>query len=187
MRAFIAIELPAPVKEAIAGLRERLRRSGAKASWVKTENMHLTLRFLGDVPPERLDRLGTRFGDAAAQCAAFPLSVAGTGLFPNARRPSVVWAGVAAPEGGLRSARPGAEDAARAAGLPPDNKPFHPHITLARIRDRRDLGTLLDDLEAAKAFFGGDFITRSVSLFSSEVNRGGPVYRRLREFPLQCS
>jgi len=140
MRSFVAIELPGRVRESLAALRERLRKSGAAASWVREENMHLTLRFLGDVAEPDLERLSETLGEALRPFSPLTLRIQNLGAFPNPRRPNVIWAGVETLSGTLLEVQAAVEAAARAIGLPPDDKPFHPHITLARIRDARRLG-----------------------------------------------
>ena len=194
LRTFIAIELPEPVKEALHGLNGRLRDSGARATWVKPENMHLTLRFLGEVEAERVEKLAAILTDACQGKPPFTLAVRGIGAFPNPRKPEVIWAGAEPLEGPLAEVRIAAENAARAIGLPPDDKAFRAHLTLARLRDRRaakalevggwTVGSRLREyLERERDFAAGEFTVRSVSLFSSELTPHGPVYRRLEEFP----
>ena len=182
MRTFVAIELPESVKEALHALSGRLRESGGRVSWVKPENMHLTLRFLGEVDDEHVERLSAILADAYRGSAAFPLAVRGTGAFPNPRRPDVIWVGAEPLEGALAEVQAAAESAARAIGLPPDDKIFRAHLTLARIRDRRAAKPLMECLEMERDFAGGEFTVGSVSLFSSELTPHGPIYRRLREF-----
>jgi RNA 2',3'-cyclic 3'-phosphodiesterase len=186
MGAFLAIEVPDDLKAGLEALRNRLRKSGVRASWVATENMHLTLRFLGDIPENLLDALRIPIEDACAACSPLQLAIIGAGAFPNPRRPSVLWAGVQEPAGALTALQARLEAAARTIGLPPEKKPFHPHITLARIKDPRHPGDLPSLLEAEAHFAGGDFCTGYVTLFSSELTRRGAVYRRLQEFSLTC-
>ncbi|HPO13297.1 MAG TPA: RNA 2',3'-cyclic phosphodiesterase [Candidatus Hydrogenedentes bacterium] len=184
MRAFIAIELPEAIKDSLMSIRERLRHSGAKASWVHPENMHLTLRFLGEADQDAVNKISSLLEEAYHACGPLTLAVQGLGGFPNRRKPSVVWAGMEVRSGDLSAIQAHAEHAAQTAGLPPEEKAFHPHITLARIRDHQALGRLPETLEAAQTYYGGEFTASVVSLFSSELRPGGPVYRRLREFSL---
>jgi 2'-5' RNA ligase len=186
MRAFIAIELPPTVRESLVSLRDRFRKSDAAASWVKDDNLHLTLRFLGDVPEPDLARLSEYLAEKSAACAPLRLCVCGAGAFPNPRRPSVVWVGVETLSGDLIAIQAHTENAARSIGLPPEPKPFHPHITLARIRDARRLGTLPAELDAAKSFLAGEFDVPHMALFSSTLTPRGPIYRCLREFKFGC-
>lgn len=184
MRAFIAIELPGDVKAALEALSGRLRGCGAKASWVRPGNMHLTLRFLGDIDSDTVHALAARLQPAYAALPAFTMHVAGVGAFPNTRKPAVAWAGAGPIEGGLAEAQRAAEAAAVAVGLTPDAKAFRPHLTVARIRDKRRIGSLPQALEREEDFHGGAFDVTHVSLFSSELRPQGPWYRRLEEFPL---
>jgi len=171
------------VRAALGALGRRLQPRGERISWVRPDRMHLTLRFLGDVDDEPIAELGALLSDRYAGMAPFTLSVEGVGAFPNERRPSVIWAGVGPLDGGLRAVQQMAEQAARDVGLPAEKKPFHPHLTLARIRDRRAGAGLTARLEAERAFAGGEFPVGSVSLFSSELKPEGPIYRRLGDFP----
>ncbi|NIA13087.1 MAG: RNA 2',3'-cyclic phosphodiesterase [Nitrospiraceae bacterium] len=182
MRIFIAVELPKPVKQALQELSGRLRAKSERVSWVHPDRMHLTLRFLGDVGPEPLDALRERLRPAYAGRAPFTLCVEGAGVFPNRRRPSVVWAGIGPVEGPLAKIQAEAEDAARAIGLPAEKRAFRPHLTLARIRDPRAGAPLLARLDREPAFRAGEFLVDAVSLFSSELTRQGPIYRRVEEF-----
>lgn len=186
MRAFAAIEVPDSLKEALGALRDRFRRSGAHASWVRDDNMHLTLRFLGELSQAEVEAFSEQFRAACGACAPMRLRIRGAGAFPNTRRPSVLWAGVEVLAGDLRAVQTRAETAARTIGLSAEPKPFHPHITIARIRDARQAAPLIEALEAARDFEAGEFTAASVSLFSSELKPGGPVYRRVREFELPC-
>jgi 2'-5' RNA ligase len=178
--------LPEAILQSLASLRERLRKSGARASWVKDGNMHLTLRFLGEVSTEQLTALTKHLAEVYRDCEAAPLSVSGVGAFPNVRRPSVVWVGMQPVEGPLAALQSHAEQAAHAIGLAPESKSFHPHVTLARIRDDRNLGNLPGALADAREYHAGDFTAEHVALFSSELKPGGPIYRRLEEFRLSC-
>ena len=201
MRSFVAVELPEPILEAVGQLSGRLRASGARATWVKPENMHLTLRFLGEVDEENINRLKAILSDSYRGMSPFTLSVRGVGAFPNMRRPSVVWVGaVVAREArsqvelgneralgnegaeAIETAYLAAESAARAIGLAPEEKAFHPHLTLARIRDAREAPPLVACLERERDFCAGDFTVHSVSLFSSRLTPHGPIYQRLEEF-----
>ena len=182
MRAFIAIELSDAVRQALSSLVLRLRESRARVSWVRVENIHLTLRFLGEVDEPHIERLAGILRDAYKGIVPFTLSVRGTGAFPNLRKPSVIWVGAGPVEGPLGEVQLAAESAARAIGLPPEEKAFHPHLTLARIRDARGAGPLVARLEEERDFEGGEIPVNRVSLFSSELAPGGPVYTRVMEF-----
>jgi len=183
MRAFVAIELPGAIKDAIESLIRRLRGVGARASWVRRENMHLTLRFFGGITEDQSIRLGEILAENGREIRPFPVHVRGIGAFPNARKPAVIWVGAEAPDDCLLHMNAAAENAARAIGLSPDDKPFHPHITMARIRDTRTARPLMEAIESEAAFDAGAFEASGMTLFSSELTPKGPVYQVVREFP----
>ena len=177
VRAFIALELSPPVRSAIAGLMADLRDRFAGLRWVRPESVHLTLRFLGDSSPTQIDRLRTSLPSLAARCPRAESALHGLGLFPERGRPSVLWLGVELPEP-LVALQAGCEAAAVAAGFPGAPRPFSPHLTLGRWRDRAarpelpavDLcSTLLDTLV----------------LLRSELRPEGAVYTQLQRLDLR--
>jgi len=182
MRSFVAIELPDAVKEALAQLAERLRPARVPASWVRPEQIHLTLRFLGDVDKQRLEQLSAALRAAYRGTAPFTVRVRGTGGFPNIRRPNVIWVSLDPVENGLGGIQQKAELAARAIGLPPEERPFKPHLTLARIKEPRAAWPLAAMLEQEAGFDAGEFTVSRVSLFSSQLNPKGALHTRLEEF-----
>ena len=183
MRAFIDIELSEAVRRAIEEFIAEFRKWGVRASWVKPENLHLTLRFLGEVDEATLAGLGDSLARAYRGTAPFCLEVAGAGCFPNPRRPSVLWAGVPDAPEVLWTVQAIAETAAREWGLKAEGKTYTPHVTVARIRDSRGRDGLSKCLDEAKRFRAGEFAVQNVSLFSSTLTPQGAIYRKLREFP----
>ena len=186
MRAFIAIELPEFVHDALHDLQVRLRESGVRASWVKQGNIHLTLRFLGEIDDRQVALIIDRLERGYAGVEAFRLRAEGAGAFPNARKPSVLWAGCGPLEGPLAAVQEKAERAARAAQLKPETRKFRPHLTIARVRDWRRAGAVAEALERAKNFDAGEFSAGGVALFSSKLTPTGAIYERLREFRFSC-
>ncbi len=189
MRLFFAIALPEESRRSLAALRDGLRESGAKASWVKTENLHLTLRFLGEAAPPAVEEACAGIARDIASLGAFTLVLQGAGAFPSLRRPEVAWAGIQAAPPALAELWRVVDAAAVAMGAPEEKRPFHPHITLGRVRMRRGgeacMERLREALCAAQDYAGGAFEVASVSLFQSSLKPGGAVYHRLREFSLQ--
>lgn len=184
MRAFVAIELPRETRVALGALQNRLRAEPARASWVAPDNIHLTLRFLGEITSEAEEGIAAELRARYAAMAPLTLAPRGLGYFPNARRPSVLWVGVDVLAGNLEQVQEAAETAARHAGLPPESKPFRAHLTLARFRDPREAAQLRGAVEAAQAFAADAFEAAHVSLFRSELLPRGAKYTRLHEFAL---
>ncbi len=182
MRCFLAIELPSEVIRHLSQLSANLRHCAVKASWVRPEHMHLTLRFLGDITDDQAEGITKFLHQSLEGARPFPLLTQAVGAFPNVRRPSVMWAGVGPLTGPLETVQAHCEHAAQHAGLAPDPKPFHPHITLARIKDHRPPVDLTQAIERERTFTAGEFTVRGVSLFSSELTPRGPNHARLEEF-----
>ncbi|RMF00565.1 MAG: RNA 2',3'-cyclic phosphodiesterase, partial [Alphaproteobacteria bacterium] len=166
-RLFTGLEIPAPAAERLAALRGGL----AGARWVEPENYHVTLRFLGDVD----NAIAARFAEALAalQFPAFALHLEGLGSF-GGRRPRALWAGVAASEPLLALQR-AHEQAARAAGLEPEGRNFHPHVTLARLRSAKP-PAVARWLEEKGGLAPMPIPVSRFVLYSSRASRGGGPY-----------
>ena len=154
-----------------------------KASWVRPEHMHLTLRFLGDIDNAQAQFISPYLREVFSDMHPFTLLAQAVGAFPNLRRPSIVWAGIGPLTGPLELVQTHCERAAQHAGLTPELKPFHPHITLARIKDPRPPVDLMQAIERERTFTAGEFTVHGVSLLKSELTPRGPNYTRLEEFP----
>ena len=153
----------------LTGLVERLRFSGARLTWVKPDAMHLTLRFLGEVDAEPLGRFGKLLSEGYEGLSPFELRICGTGAFPNGRRPSVLWVGVEPSAGPLTRVQEVAERAAREIGLAAEDRAFHPHLTVARVKDPREGAKALPYWEREQGFEAGAFAVDGVTLFSSRL------------------
>ncbi len=185
VRAFLAIEPSDEVRASLAALLGRFRRLPAKVSWVPPENLHLTLRFLGDMDRGSLERLAEGLAGPLGEVEAFRLCAGGVGAFPNARRPGVIWVGITEPSAPLFEAQSIVEAAARAAGLEAEKRDFRAHITLGRVRNRRPGPQLIECIAGEKDFEAGEFAVCAVSLFSSELTQQSAIHRKLKEFPLK--
>ena len=184
----MAIELPDSVKKTLAGVVRELRDSGIGGLRpVRPEGVHLTLKFLGDVPTERISAIGDAAGRAAARHAPFALSLSGVGAFPNGRAPRVLWAGVAGDMDRLAALQASVDGNLAELGFARERRAFNPHLTLARLRDsasREDRARALGVLKAAQPAPETGFAVDGVALFQSTLGPGGAVYRRLHQAPL---
>ena len=185
IRAFLAIELGRDVRASLAALIEGLKESSPRVSWVNSQNLHLTLRFLGEIRHTSLDNLVQELAGPLHEVDSFKVCVQGIGAFPNTRKPSVIWAGVSSPPEALYDAQAITESAARSIGLEPDERRFSPHITLGRIRNHRRPAKIFDGKEYDAEFHAGEFTVQAVSLFSSELTPNGAIHRKLKEFRLK--
>ena len=176
IRAFLALEIEASMRERIARLIAELRPRAAGLRWVNPEGIHVTLRFLGPSAPETLQAMAPRLRELAAACPRGAVRVGGLGLFPERGGPRVLWLGLGLCAEMLRL-QEGCEQAAVAAGYEPEGRAFRPHLTLGRWRDRAPRP------ELPAADLGETRVDRLV-LFRSELRRSGAVYTPLEEFPL---
>lgn len=189
IRAFIAIDLPGPIHtrlgESIRQLQLHCNNSRA-ARWVAAENIHLTMKFLGEVSPTNIQLLSGMLQSEAARHKSFDIKIGGLGAFPTIRRPRVVWTGVAAPPA-LAGLQKSIEAATIRLGYAPEDKPFSPHLTLARIAHNATLEEVNQIGEALLKNQSGEIGTmrvEAVRLFRSDLRPGGAVYTQLFLAPL---
>ena len=186
MRAFVAVKLSPLALDELQSLSEDLRISHKNISWTKRDNMHVTLRFLGNVPIKLLDQFSACAIEALSRLSPATLHARGLGAFPNSEKPRVLWIGLAGDLNALAKLNRATEDCATQAGLESEPRPFKPHITLARLRAPRVPPTLRDSIRRHAEFRGSAFRVDSVTLFSSTLTPSGPVYQKLQEYPLGC-
>lgn len=187
-RLFVALEPPDAVRRRLAAIAVELRRGAGRAAdevrWVPPENVHLTLQFLGAVPEARLPDVEAALLAAAAAARSLSLEVKGAGGFPNARRPRVLWAGLA---GDLAALAALAADVGRRLaplGFPPEDRPFSAHLTLGRAREGRGSPGLAGALAHAGEAAGAPWRATELVLFESFLSPKGPRYEPLLRAPL---
>jgi 2'-5' RNA ligase len=180
IRAFIAAEIPQDIRDGIGEIRRKLKKTGADVRWVKPENMHLTLRFLGnDVPRGTVDAVGDTLHGRLKSVGQFTITLEGLGVFPNARRPRVVWLGIEPHDGPLLELREAVEDAVAEAGWTREERPFSAHLTLGRIKSQSGIGKLRQKLEKGSDRPVGSMVVDKVSLIQSDLKPAGPIYETL--------
>jgi 2'-5' RNA ligase len=186
IRAFIAIELPAGVQQSLQQvldqLRQRLQSLPKNAvRWVPSENIHLTLKFLGDVSLANLDLLQEMLLNELKAFHPFEFSVGGIGAFPNTRQPRVLWVGIQAPPEML-ALQSVIEIKLEKLGYSREERPFSPHLTLGRVSrntSNQEAHQIGEALQAMKVGFLGMVCAEGVSLFKSDLQPTGSVYTRL--------
>jgi RNA 2',3'-cyclic 3'-phosphodiesterase len=189
LRAFIALELPAELQNAIshstAPLRKALSRSVVR--WVPPQNLHLTLKFLGDISPARLEQLAEALAVETVLHPAFSLSVGSFGAFPNVNRARVLWIGLDAPAT-LFSLQSGIEAVTTRLGTPPEERKFSPHLTIGRVNQAanpEDLANLRTALDVTTVGDLGTVEVSAVHVFKSDIRPGGPVYTKMYHLPMK--
>ena len=181
MRLFCGIDLTPDVVRALGDL-VRMLRPAARINWSPVENLHITTKFIGEWPAERLEELGKTLAPLAAH-PPIPIEVRGLGWFPNPHSPRIFWAGVKAPPALAELARK-TDAALGAIGIPVETRPFSPHLTLARIKSPVPLVELRRHVAALDSTEFGAFTAQAFHLYLSERHPSGSVYTKLAEFPL---
>ncbi len=181
MRAFVAVEIDSALRRAIARIIDELRRLDTDVKWVAVQNLHVTLKFLGDnVPDQQAAEICGAVTEAVADLSAFDLEVRGTGAFPRASHPRTVWLGLADGCEPLATLQKKVDRALRGLGFPREGRPFSPHLTIGRARSAgRDLPELGRQLVARAAESIGRCRVDHVAVFSSILGRGEPIHEAL--------
>jgi 2'-5' RNA ligase len=174
MRLFVALPLPAPARQEIAGLLERMKSCEWPVRWVRDEGLHLTLKFYGEVAPERLEVIEESVRFAVAGTGPLALQLDGLGAFPSARHPRVLWVGLDAPPA-LELLQHRLERGGEEIGFPPEGAPFQPHVTLGRLREGHRLPPGgIAGMEGSYERVA--FVADHVVLYESLLSPDGPRY-----------
>jgi RNA 2',3'-cyclic 3'-phosphodiesterase len=181
MRLFTAIDLPAEVLANVEALLERLAPT-ARIKWSPAANLHITTKFIGEWPEERLGELTGALGSLPAR-GPIAIAIRNLGFFPNPHSPRVFWAGIEAPPELANLARD-TERAAAALGIASEQRAFAPHLTLARIKEPVPMQKLRAAIAALDSLEFGSFTADRFYLYQSRMQRAGSVYTKLSEFPL---
>ncbi len=184
VRTFVAIELSSDILDALAEVQERLRHGpgGSAGRWVRKEGIHLTLKFLGDVPSEKLQAIYQTVARVCARHNAFTLRVGGLGCFPNMRRPRVVWVGVHEETERLAALQKDIERELAGLGFPPEGRTFTPHLTLARVAEkasRQEVEALGKAVSTQNLKELAQMRVTEVSVMKSDLRPEGALYTEL--------
>ena len=183
IRSFIAVLLPDEVRQSLSALQDRLRSgSSVSAKWVDPGNIHLTLKFLGNISPGLVGRITSAIESAAREIKPLRIQVKGLGAFPNTNRVNIVWVGLTGDIERLALLQKRIDVQLSPLGFKPENRPFTPHLTIARIRDRasseerRQFGLIIKDTAFDTPL---TVDVKSVHLMKSQLTREGPIYSSL--------
>jgi RNA 2',3'-cyclic 3'-phosphodiesterase len=186
IRCFIAINLPSEWKGHLAELEARLKEARADTSWVKPENIHLTLKFLGGVEEARVSVVKKAIQEALRGQGPLTLSLANLGVFPNPHYPRVIWVGVEGDKARLQELQERIEQAMGEVGFPREARSFSPHLTLGRMRSRQGASGLMDLLDGVGEGKPGSMKAETVELMRSQLHPGGAIYTVLESFRLSA-
>jgi 2'-5' RNA ligase len=176
-RVFCAVELPDAVRARLEAHVGRLRKEvpDTAASWSRVENIHLTLKFFGNVEPKRIARISEAAERAVRQFSTFQIHVGETGVFPRPSRPQVLWIGISDPSGKLTALQEKFEDECASEGFPKEDRAYRPHLTIARLR-RPEGARQLADVHLQMQFETIAIELKEIVLFRSELSPKGSKY-----------
>lgn len=188
IRAFIALEMPEQIRQSLSEISAQLKSqlSAIPLHWVPVQNMHLTLKFLGDVRPDQVDKIKLALGSLVEKFPAFQIRLDSLGAFPNPKRARVIWVGVNATSI-LNDLVHALESDFANLGFEREDRPFAAHLTLARVRGHarvQDLQKIYETLAAAPKSQSISTIADKIVLFQSELRPSGSVYNPLAQFVL---
>ncbi len=184
-RIFIAIDISDEARRQIAAYVEDLRRAAGRArvKWERPDKLHLTLKFLGDTDPSRIKRVEDAVERVAQLHTPLDAEVAGTGVFPNAAAPAIMWLGVSETSGQIAAIATGIEKEFAKPGYKREKRSFHPHITIARIRDPR-AARHLSKIHLENEFGPIAFDVRNITIYESKLLPTGSIYSVVSEHAL---
>jgi len=181
IRTFIAIELPEKIIYTIGKVQEKIKSYGFKIRWVRTENIHLTLKFLGDIKEADTEKVARAISESVKGYHPILLAVKGIGVFPGIKRPRVIWLGISKQLDLLTELQKTLDEKLEAISFPKEKRPFKGHLTLGRIKSKIDAKRLYDVLKDFTKFESEHFFADRIILYKSELKPKGAVYTKLTE------
>ena len=188
-RTFLAIDLPSGLLDSIVKKQQAMKLGLPFITWVKSANLHLTLKFIGDTPESKIPELQQAVAKTVTGIQPFVISLRGFGVFPDKLAPRTLWAGIEGDLEVLLDLTKMIETEVTQLGFPPEGKPFCPHLTLARIKkNQRAAGEAIEKASMlADPFIFGSLLVEQVTLFKSELRPTGSVYTKLWALSLAIS
>ena len=184
MRAFIAIELSKEIKEALAQIQQKLSPFTQSLNIVNPENIHLTLRFLGEIDEGIVEEINTALQEAAKERSQFSVALGNIAAFPKMEYPRVIWAGITKGNAELLNIATAIEERLTNIGLPKEDKSFSAHITIARVKSSHDRAQLVNTLKTIPPLPHQETLVNKFTLFKSTLTPRGAVHEIVKEYYL---
>lgn len=184
IRAFVALKLPESTVSSIKRMQEDLKPYRFPVRWVRPENIHLTIKFFGEITESDIKNIGAVINNCAGNYAPLSLSAKGVGVFPSITRPRIIWAGISGEASLLFALRNDLENRFEEIGFKREARPFKVHMTIGRFRERADSGKLVEALRKFQSFESEIFVAGDLYLYKSDLRPEGPLYTELLSVPL---
>lgn len=178
-RSFIAIELPDHIRHAVLNIQNRLKSGVKGIKWVVPDNIHLTIRFLGDLDKKEIEAVKEVLAGVAGSMPPFSLSAKGIGAFPGLTRPRIIWIGLTGDLARLLELHLKVEDRLEAMGMEKEERRFKGHLTIGRVKGKIDALRFIESAKALTDFETEPFSVNQIILFKSELKPAGPIYTRI--------
>lgn len=182
IRSFIAIEIPEGVKKVLSKLQDNLKTEGGNVKWVNPSGIHITIKFLGNVASGKIPQIVQALSSVSQDIPPFTLEIAEKGIFPNVQRAQVIWVGIKGEVDKLQALHKAIEKALVPLGFPPEERPFIPHLTIGRVREktppqeRKRIGTVFMATSLEKT---PPFLVGNIALMKSQLTPQGAIYTPL--------
>ena len=185
IRAFIAISIPAPVQNVVENIQGRFKEIRAPIRWVRPSNLHMTLKFLGNVNEEQIEGVKKCLTEAGQGVNSFTLKTSEIGGFPNLNYPKVLWLGFSDTDGQLHKLAENIEFQLQKIGFEPERRKFTPHLTIGRLKSPKGKKNLIRLLHEKKNVSCNDICVTCFKLIKSDLKPSGPEYSVLHTFNLR--
>lgn len=183
MRCFISVHLSDEIRSSIQKVIDDLRPQSRAVRWVPAENLHLTLKFLGEVEEGMVDEIRRLLAAVCGKYGSFGITFRGTGVFPNPGRPRVIWIGMDK-DGSLGDLAREVDEAMAALGFERERRAFTPHLTIGRVKDGASVQPAMKALHTFRETLFGSIMVKEIHLMRSTLKPSGAVYTELAGFPL---
>ena len=179
MRAFIAVEIDDLTKQKISDLISNLKKSKTDVKWITEDQMHLTLKFLGNIDKDKVRDIANTLSNISNNFKSFTISLSNIGAFPNLNRPRVIWLGIDKGAGYLKNLNEKIENELEKLGFEKEDREFNPHLTLGRVKTSKDLSELKKLLNETRFSLKNDININELILFQSTLTPRGATYSKL--------
>ncbi|MBE0425519.1 MAG: RNA 2',3'-cyclic phosphodiesterase [Nitrospirae bacterium] len=184
LRCFIAIGITEPIKKDIGEIIGLLTKYDVDVKWVIPENIHITLKFLGNTPDVLLPKIKSSLSDIISYYKPFYIKIYGTGVFPNRKHPRVIWVGVKNTDI-LAKIKNGIEESMESLGYQKEDKEFNPHLTLGRVRSQKGIHNVIAELDNFKEKDFGTIRVEGIKMMKSDLKPGGAKYSCLYDIAME--
>ena len=187
IRSFLAIDLPETTRQTLGAVQEHLKQSTTGVRWLKPRSIHLTLKFLGNIHPAQVEDIALAVAEEIRDDPPITLGAAGLGAFPSRRKPRVIWIGMEGEVQRLIRIQSRVENALEPLSFVREKRPFRPHLTIGRVKDRRRLQALIDAMAELKIPEFDSFDVTEIILYKSDLRPTGAIYTKLHRMSLAAS